>query len=116
LLQVIKLLAESLSRVLKRCRCFLTKVIRHHARCDKIGACKKILKSNAVAFKRTPRVLLDKGQTGARQNRSCRTIKNSINLGGLRKISDLGRAAVVSNRRQQIVLHNCAQSYVWAEA
>src|SRR6185369_2087853 len=61
-------------------------------------------------------MLLDKRQTDARQNWSCGTIKNSIDLGGLRKISDLCRAAVIGDCRQQVVLHDCAQSYVWTEA
>src|SRR5882724_5534299 len=61
-------------------------------------------------------MLLDKRQTSARQNWSCRTIKNSIDLGGLRKISDLCRAAVIGDCRQKVVLHDCAQSHVWTEA
>jgi len=40
LLQIVKFLAERLSCVLKRRRCFLTKIIRHDARGDKIGASK----------------------------------------------------------------------------
>src|SRR5882672_4760529 len=78
LLQIVKFLAERLSCVLKRRRCFLTKIIRHDARGDKIGALKKVLKANTVSFKGSPGVLLDKRQTGARQNWSYGAIKNSI--------------------------------------
>src|SRR2546423_12348352 len=116
LLQLIKLLAERLRSVLKRRRCLPAKVVCHHARRDKVSAPEEILKTNPVALQRSPRMLFYKRQAGARQNRSCGTIKNSVDLGGLRKVSDLCRAAVVSNRRQQIVLHHGAQSYVWAEA
>src|SRR2546423_2321487 len=116
LLQLIKLLAERLRSVLKRRRCLPAKVVCHHARRDKVSAPEEILKTNPVALQRSPRMLFYKRQAGARQNRSCGTIKNSIDLGGLRKVSDLCRAAVVSNRRQQIVLHDGAQSYVWTEA
>ena len=51
LLQIVKFLAERLSGVLKRRRCFLAKIIRHDARGDKIGALKEILKANPVSLK-----------------------------------------------------------------
>src|SRR5436305_6803945 len=60
LLQFVKFLAERLSCVLKRRRCFLAKIIRHDARCDKISALKEILKANTVSLKGSPGMLLDK--------------------------------------------------------
>src|SRR5687767_13689284 len=50
------------------------------------------------------------------QNRCHRPIQQPINLGGLSEVSNLSRATVISNRRQQIVLHDGTQGHVWTEA
>ena len=42
--------------------------------------------------------------------------EQAVALGGLREVRDLGRAAEVRDGRQQVVLHDGAQSDVGAEA
>src|SRR5438093_13182584 len=73
---------------------------------------KKISQSDFIAFQRAPGMLLDHRDARAMQNRVDRTIKRAIDLGCLREIGNFRRAAVVSNRREQIILDHCPQGDV----
>src|SRR5688572_13697836 len=50
------------------------------------------------------------------QNRGHRSIEQPVDLRRLCEVSDLSRATVISNRRQQIVLHDGTQGHVGTEA
>jgi hypothetical protein len=63
----------------------------------------------AVAFEHAAGVTLDHRQTRTRQDRRRRSFEHAIDLGGLREVSDLRGAAVVSDRRQQVILDHGAQ-------
>src|SRR2546423_4242547 len=115
LLQRIELSVESFSRVLECRGSFFAQVFLDDARNHMIRACKKIGEPEAVTLERSPRVLLDKSQACARQDWSHRPIQQAINLRSLGEISNLCRAAIVSNRRQQIILDDRAQRDVGAE-
>src|ERR1044072_2532869 len=56
-----------------------------------------------------------KGEAGARQNPSRRPLENAIELSFLCEVGNFRRAAVISNRRQKIVLEHRAQSYIRTE-
>src|SRR5437870_1577858 len=116
LLQCIKFFAERLSCMFKRFGCFSPEILSHDARHHMVQSFEEIPKPNAIALERAPRVLFDKGETRARQYRRDWALENPINLGCLREVSDLGRASIVGEGRQKIILHYGAQSYVRTKA
>ena len=104
LLQPIQLAIESFRGVLKRRGGFFAEIAFDHARYDVIESAEKIHQVNPIALERAPGMLLYKSQAGARQNRRHRTIQQAINFGGLREVSNLCRASIVGNRREQSIL------------
>src|SRR4051812_46471926 len=82
---------------------------------DYIQALEEISQLEVVAFEGAPCATLDDRQTRARQDSRRRTIENAIDFSRLREVSDLGCAAEVGDRRQQVILHDRAQRDVRAE-
>src|SRR4029434_10388112 len=56
------------------------------------------------------------GEARPRQNRSTRAFEQTVNFPRLRKVSNLGSAAVISNRRQEVILNHGAQSNIRTES
>src|SRR5258708_40347925 len=75
----------------------------------------KINQADVVTFQRPPGLFFNNRHAGTVQNRRRRAIEQAIHFGGLREVSNLSRAAIVRNGRQQKILHDRAQRYVWTE-
>src|SRR5437588_103541 len=116
ILQSVELSIKSLGGMFECRRSFLAQILFDDPRDDVIHTCKEVLQANAVTLKRTPGVLLDKSQTRAWENWRRWAIEKAIDLGRLREISNFRRAAVIGNRRQQVILDHGVQNYVQTKA
>src|SRR5258708_7048298 len=94
---------------------FLSQVFFNHARHDVVGAAEKVSQANAVTIQRAPGVSFNQRQAGAMKDRSGRSIKDAIDLRGLRKVCNLCGAAIVGHCRQQEILYHGAQGHVGTE-
>src|SRR5437660_9189259 len=90
-------------------------MLLHDAANNVILSREEIGQANVVSFQRPPGVFLDQSHTGTMKNGRYRTIENAVDLGGLCEVRNLSGAAIVSDRRQEIILDHSAQGHVGTE-
>src|ERR1051326_966551 len=113
--QTIELVIDVLFSIREQLRRVGAEMLLDNALDDRFESFKKVLQAQPISLQRATRVTLDHRQTRARQDRCRWSFEHAVDFSGLREVCDLRSAAVVSNRRQQIILNHSAQRDVWTE-
>src|SRR5215213_3162237 len=90
-------------------------MLLHDALDNGLESLEEIRECQVISFQHPASVALDHRQARTRQDRRRRSLEHAIDLRGLREVSNLGSTAVVSDRRQQVILDHSSQGHVWTE-